>query len=528
MHPTVLLGLDGATFRILNPLMERGIMPFLKNVASRGVRAVLMSTPNPLTPPAWISMTTGRPPGHHGIFDFIWSEEREKDHYFTLYNFRDIRCETIWERVSRHGGKVCVLNFPMTSPPPNVRGVVLPGLVSWKHLRLNVHPREVYDELKSIEGFDVKKLAWDFELEKKAELGVPENEWEDWIRFHIEREHQWSAVVRHFVSKREFDLLAVIFDGMDKLLHVAWRLLDLQEACNLTQEETRVRDLCFEYFRRLDDALREIVQLCDQRTRFFIASDHGFGPSWLVFRVNTWLHDQGWLTWREDLDADEVTRAKIKKLTEKHFVRLDWGRTLAYAKTSASNGIYIRVAQEGRPGGVRPEAYESFRRELIDRLRQIKDPETGTPIVKNILLKEEAFSGPHNQHAPDLTLVMADHSFISTRNLSPAVVRRAQVAGTHYPEGIFLASGPNVRQGVSLERLRITDVTPMLLYSLGVPLPEDFDADIPDGVFEPSLMQTQPVLRSSAVESQGSVAQRRNVEEDEEVYKQLRALGYIE
>ena len=59
------------------------------------------------------------------------------------------------------------------APPPQIDGYVVPGFVSWKYLRLNVHPRNLYDELKALPGFDVKELAWDFEQEKKAEQGVP-------------------------------------------------------------------------------------------------------------------------------------------------------------------------------------------------------------------------------------------------------------------------------------------------------------------------------------------------------------------
>ena len=36
---TVLVGLDGATFTLLDPFMEQGVMPFLKSFAERGVRA---------------------------------------------------------------------------------------------------------------------------------------------------------------------------------------------------------------------------------------------------------------------------------------------------------------------------------------------------------------------------------------------------------------------------------------------------------------------------------------------------------
>ena len=80
---TLFIGLDGATFTVLDDLTrpsEGGpVMPFLARIFAGGSRAKLRSTPNPLTPPAWVSLMTGRGPGHHGVFDFIRAEERGGD-----------------------------------------------------------------------------------------------------------------------------------------------------------------------------------------------------------------------------------------------------------------------------------------------------------------------------------------------------------------------------------------------------------------------------------------------------------------
>ena len=63
MAPTLLIGLDGATFSVLDPYVERGVMPFLGSLTERGTRAGLRSIMPPLTPPAWTSMVTGKRPG---------------------------------------------------------------------------------------------------------------------------------------------------------------------------------------------------------------------------------------------------------------------------------------------------------------------------------------------------------------------------------------------------------------------------------------------------------------------------------
>src|SRR5918992_5039514 len=65
------IGLDGATFRVLDPLMKAGAMPALASLRARGLEATLRSTVPTYTPPAWVSMVTGVNPGRHGIFGFL-------------------------------------------------------------------------------------------------------------------------------------------------------------------------------------------------------------------------------------------------------------------------------------------------------------------------------------------------------------------------------------------------------------------------------------------------------------------------
>src|SRR3989454_7309057 len=49
------IGLDGATFDVLDPLIDRGLMPRLKRFIDEGVRGPLETTIPPITPTAWVS-----------------------------------------------------------------------------------------------------------------------------------------------------------------------------------------------------------------------------------------------------------------------------------------------------------------------------------------------------------------------------------------------------------------------------------------------------------------------------------------
>ena len=120
MDKTVLIGLDGATYSVLDDLMEEGVMPCLKELVSGGAKAILDSTSNPLTPPAWITLVTGKGPGSHGVFDFLRPEEKESGIVLKLNDSNDIRSETIWSMASRQGKKIASLNFYGMSPAKEV------------------------------------------------------------------------------------------------------------------------------------------------------------------------------------------------------------------------------------------------------------------------------------------------------------------------------------------------------------------------------------------------------------------------
>lgn len=532
MMRTVFLCLDGGTFSILDHLMEDGTMPFLKEFVADGVRAELPSTPHPLTPPAFTSIMTGRSPGNHGIYDFIRAEERNEELYFTLYNSRDVRCETIWSIASRQDRKVISLNYPLMSPIQPVSGYVIPGMVHWRHLKQNVYPQSLYSELKSLPGFNAKELCWDFRVETKALQILPDQEYRDWVVHHIRRERQWFSIIRYLMQQDPAHLTAIVFDGVDKIQHLCWQFIDpnyLPE--ELSDREREIRELCMQYFRELDGFLREIVTLAGPEARFVMASDHGFGPTTEIFRANLYLEKLGYLRWKDD-DPSLLENRRRKQ----DMVNLDWANTTAYVRTSSCNGVYIRVARQPGQTGIQPDQYQEFRQCLKEQLLNFRDPATGDRIVKRVLTKEEAFPGPAISEAPDLTLVLRDHGFVSIARDNPMVLRRPRPTGTHYPEGIFMARGPGIRRGVELEQLSILDVAPTLLYSLGLAIPEDFEGKVPFRVFEAAYLDAHPVtigpptqpVEAFAGSSSAKQKKTYSAEEEEHIYTQLRALGYIE
>jgi predicted AlkP superfamily phosphohydrolase/phosphomutase len=527
---TLLIGLDGATFSILDPLVRQGVMPYLQTLLSSGARAKLTSVIPPLTPPAWTSLMTGRSPGNHGIFDFMRFESRPDGRYLRVVDSRDVACETIWSMVTRHGLRATVLNFPLMYPAPPISGCVVPGWVPWRHLRLACHPSDLYDKLKALPGFSARDLAMDMSLEGKALEGCHrEEDYEYLIKLHIRREQQWFNILRYLMREEPCDLTAVLFDGVDKLQHFCWRFIDPEFYPDLPSTmEIKIRNLCLEYFREIDRFLAEIIALGGPDATTLVASDHGFGATTEVFHLNAWLHQNGYLTWT-NVDQRQQKHSETLGLETmaRRFYEVDWDRTVAYCPTPSGNGIYI---SSSKGAGTADPDDERFRQELIASLLKVADPVTGDPVVTRVWTREEAFTGTHAALAPDLTLSLRDGGFVSILPSDVVLKPRPEPTGTHRPHGIFMAAGPGIRRGASLPPLSILDVAPTVLYTLGLPVPEDLEGCVPQEIFEPSHISAHPILRGASTRLQPGAepsAMTMDADLEAEVVKQLKALGYL-
>ncbi|MCH7839051.1 MAG: alkaline phosphatase family protein [Planctomycetes bacterium] len=538
--PVILFGLDGATYTVLDDLVGRGVMPYLGRFMASGARAVLHSTVPPLTPPAWTTLVTGRSPGHHGITNFLQYESSDT-RYVRVISSREVRCETIWSMVNRHGLQAGCLNFVAHGPAPKIQGYVVPGWLSWRWVKKYSHPAGLIDGFRNdIAGFDVKELAMDFQQEHKAVAGARIEDPESWVDMHIRRERQWFNILHHQMQHEPCALVGIVFDGVDKLQHLLWEYLDpAMEPEQPSQEFLRIREKCWDYFRRIDHYLESTVESAGPDAHVLVVSDHGFAGSHEVVYINTWLEQQGYLTWKPNAKVAPEDSHELGDGNPYHLTELDWSCTRAFASSAGSNGIHIAVRGVRGDEGIAPSDYDAFRNELMEALRtRCVDPNTGEPLVTELWTREEAFSGSGADLAPDITLALRDHGFFSVLRGKQVLKTRPMVIGTHHPEGILIAGGPRVQAGEAPEPLEMVDIAPTLLYALGLPVPADLEGTAATGLFTREYVESHPVQRgaatvppahwSSDLGSEKDEPERLDAEGEAEVLMRLKALGYIE
>ncbi len=532
MKKVLIIGLDGATYTILDRLMADGVMPFLRDFIAQGVRAPLRTIIPALTPPAWTSLRTGVRPGKHGIFDFF-RKAAPDSHHIEMLTGKDIAAPTLAQYANQHDLTAAVLNFPVTFPSPPIQGYLIPGWMPWKQLRFACQPADFYGRLKELPGFNPRELAMDMKQEEKAIEGTAEEEYKAWIDVHIRKDRQWLQIVRLLRESDPPDYTAIMFDGTDKIQHLMWRFLD--PACYSLQPddfELEMRDYVLRYYRALDEVIQGIAALAFQDAAIFIVSDHGFGQQAFTFFVNTWLEQQGLLAWAKDAPAvSDQAILGIGQLA-RHTYLLDWEKTLAYAPTPSANGIHIVRQSAEHPHGVSAEMYLPFRDHLVAQLQQVVDPIHGQPLVAEIWTREEIFAGPYMELAPDLTLVMRDGGLISILAAETAVAPRSVISGTHAPLGIFAAQGSGLQAGLTSPELSILDIAPLALYGMGLPIPAQLDGRLPTELFDPHALTARPplVAEDTPIPSQPAVNAEETLDEESElaILEQLAKLGYVE
>jgi hypothetical protein len=144
--------------------------------------------------------------------------------------------------------------------------------------------------------------------------------------------------------------------------------------------------------------------------------------------------------------------------------------------------------------------------------------------------REELYQGPYINQAPDLFLAIRGGSYLSQKEIHPRELFAFtnKTSGTHRMNGVFMMKGAGVRKGVSLEGLRLVDLTPTILCLCGLPIPDDMDGRVLEGAFEEAFLKAHPPTFVPASLWQGDGGDGVYTGEEAAMVKErLRELGYM-
>jgi predicted AlkP superfamily phosphohydrolase/phosphomutase len=211
---------------------------------------------------------------------------------------------------------------------------------------------------------------------------------------------------------------------------------------------------------------------------------------------------------------------------------VDWEKTRAFFASIPTQGIFINVKRDGF-GVVDPGAeYQQLRTFIKEKLLELRDPWTGEPVVDQVWFKEQIYHGPQARYAPDLVFVAREYAYLGRQLFGDhKIIRSAEdlPVGFHRSNGIFLARGSMIAEGAAIEGAEIADIAPTILYTMGLPIPDDMDGKLLRGVFRDGIMEKRPAAYSEAEKYEGEEEEETySQEESDKIKERLRSLGYIE
>ncbi len=496
----LVIGLDGATWDVILPLVKEGKLPTFKKLLKEGAWGTLRSTVPPLTGPAWLAMATGKTPGKTGVIDFV---KRVGEHELKPISSSDFREHgAIWDFLSQKGIRVGIFSYPMLFPPYPVNGFMTSGLGSSANSDFT-YPRELKKEILSVaQNYCIFP---DLPLSEKANPPV----FMEKMRAYFE---DVKKVMLHLLS-REWDFLFLVISAPDLIQHRMWVYFDETHPNYKPELAKRYRPLFVDFWKEIDATIAQILNAIPEDTLVFFVSDHGFGKVFAAFNVASWLVKKGYLIKREQSLLNKIrmrTFSLLKKIRQIFLdcfpnalivpfgfqgkvrkelcpsllsrIDLDRSPVLLFPHTTGEfAAIYLN--EKVVPEEKRAEVLAQLIKELKSVPKELKRK---THI--DIFLPKQLYHGPKSFLLPDIIFLLEGycysyddfHDDIEEKDKPPVFWN-----GSHRLNGIFLAYGPSIKKGAKINA-EIYDIAPTILHIFGLPIPKDMDGKVLMRIFEPN------------------------------------------
>ncbi|MFB6298260.1 MAG: alkaline phosphatase family protein [Salinirussus sp.] len=517
MASTVVVGLDGAGFDLVERWMADGTLPNLAELRSGGAAMELSSWPPPVTCPNWQCYATGTNPGKLGVF---WWErvDREGEQLLSTAGSEHFDGVHYW---TQFDDRVAVVNLPTSYPPPVVDGIHVAGGPGAEGSGYTT-PRSLERELESEYGYRVHPPGLG-----TLDSDSPESDCVDAIYELIDTRF---AVVEDLLDAGEYGFVHLTVFYINVLQHFFWDHEVVKRA-----------------WKRIDDHLGTLLDR-DDVGHLFVMSDHGSNAIETRFNVNQWLVDEGYLVTETGvsdalhrlgltqrrlrsvlsrLRIERAARRLVPRRIQTLLPRAD-GTVFEQGKSDVIDWEESRAVASGQGPlwvlSTEPAERARVREELRQRLDGLSTP-AGREVIASADPAADVYHGPHVERGPDLVLRQAPGVHIDDRLGSGEVFARPTDWRAENTEtGLCIAYGPSVDPSAAIQNVRITDIAPTVTHLRGYPVPENFDGAVRTELFaagsEPAdrPVESRPPLTGEAGRS-GTA--------DERTKQRLDDLGYL-
>jgi len=481
----LLIGLDSADKDVLLDGCARGALPNLRKLQENGAWGTAASPPGFGSGAIWPCLFTGVSPGRHGRYFYrqVWPGQYEAQRFEAEH----FRAPAIWEVLGEAGQRVAVFDVPKAGLSKELNGI---HAVDWL-----VHG-PVYKMLKTWPPSLAEDLSSRFGNDPLPQCDLPggrDARGHEALRdLLVDRVKTKEEASRHYWNLEDWDLMITVFADPHCVGHQCWHVRDEMHPAFDPEAAALVGDPVLDVYAAIDASIGRMIADADENTLVLVVSGTGMGANYtgnyLLDEVLRRIEEKPKTT-----SLDLFGRAKaLAKQTLPVGLRKRWRRTsrrfeervahadrmqrtcFAVPHNDIAGAIRVNLVGREPQGQVDPSELESFLAGLRSELLDLRNLETGGPVVEDVVFPRSYCTGEYVSDLPDAFVLWkrdAPIERVTSATIGEVVVRhRGNRTGDHVPDSLFLATGPGVVSG-EVDPVSIMDFAPTLAALLGVALP---------------------------------------------------------
>ncbi len=420
----VIIGMDGASWYVLNKLMKKGK---LKNLRKLKNKKILKSCIPPVTAPAWSCFQTGKWPGKTGLYKFVNIKPNWK---MKMSSSKDVK--PFWDKLSKNKIKSCIINVPLTYPVKKINGYLISGMLTPSENHEYTYPSQLKQQLNKI-GYKIEPTTY-----QKSDIEIKQE-----VMEALEKRIKTGKLM----LKKQWDFFLLFFRATDLLQHYFW-------------DEKIIQD-CYE---KIDSFIGYVMK---KYPNLIIMSDHGFEKVDKAFNANAWLKKENYLFLNKTKSKGIISKKLIYKIFRK--LNLEWLRrrvprkfkkllkqdekeigleeailqkrinmkktkAMAIRAVKCAN-IYINNTKMG--GTISEEESEKLKKEISEKLKTFFKKNN---FQAKIYLQEQLY-GKNPINAPDIVIYMPK-GYDTNCNFSSGIWTniKERLKAEHNTEAVFLTN----------------------------------------------------------------------------------------
>jgi len=318
----LLIGWDGADWKMIDPLLEQGFMPNLERFITGGIMGNIASLTPMLSPILWTSIATGKTGDKHQVLGF--AEPDGSTGKVRLVTSASRKCKAIWNILSDRGLKAGAVNWFASHPAEPTNGFIVtdrfpratnkPG-EPWPKVERSIYPAELLDEACALRVHPAQTTPMQVApfIPKLAEFDALKDPKVGELRGLLAECATTHAVTTWLMQEQAWDFLGIYYDTVDRLAH-SFMEYHPPKAPHLKDEEfERYKDVMTGCYRFHDMMLGRLMQLAGEEATVIIVSDHGFHSDHLRPEGSSKIQDGKPVAWHRRYGILAIHGPGIKK-----------------------------------------------------------------------------------------------------------------------------------------------------------------------------------------------------------------------